>query len=462
MSSTFDYLILVVIVFAIYLFTGVYPFRKTTRERFLISNRKLGGISNGFSIAASKIGGGLLVTYSTLFFAFGWSAIFYFVGIIIGYLFFYLFAFKLVDESKEKNYYTVADYFSNKFGNKVGLVIGVLTTFSVLGWIFTNLAAGGIILSNISDISPFFTTIALALVIGLYLYVGGFASVIKTDVIQYIALLTIAIIFALLLYTSDSQTHDIQVSSVPMGMIVGFILLGILFPMGSAELWQRIYSSKSKKEFKKSLVIASVSYVVLGIFLSIICFRILAVVPSSILSVKNELKLTLGVEHLVKNIHPLLPFVWLVAYLSAIISSADTYVYTTASSLVQDLLQKSGRINDSQVVSKIKISIIFLLVSGVIVAYFFPDVVSLTFLFVGISLVISSLAYFSRVKKLKKSKRSFYISGLTGFFSVVCHFILSGFEANIITALIGFGSATIYLLFSLLFTRLKVHRSELN
>ena len=127
---------------------------------------------------------------------------------------------------------------------------------------------------------------------------------------------------------------------------------------------------------------------------------------------------------------------------------------------MQDLLQKSGRINDSQVVSKIKISIIFLLISGVIVAYFFPDVVSLTFLFVGISLVISSLAYFSRVKKLNKSKRSFYISGLIGFFSVVFHFIISGFEANIITALIGFGTATFFLLFSLLFPRLRENRSE--
>jgi solute:Na+ symporter, SSS family len=455
MSNTTEYLILVVIVFAIYLITGIFPFSKLNRENFLISGRKLGGISNGFSIAASKIGGGLLVTYSTLFFAFGWSAIFYFAGIIIGYLFFYLFAFKLVNESKENNYYTVADYFSNKFGNKVGLVIGVLTTCSVLGWIFTNLAAGGIILSNITDISPIFTTITLALVIGLYLYVGGFSSVIKTDIIQYIALLTIASIFVLVLYTTDFQTHDIQVSSVPIGLNIGFVFLGILFPMGSGELWQRIYSSRNTKEFKKSLVIASVSYVVLGIFLSIICFRILAVVPSSLLSVKNELKLTLGVEYLVKNIHPILPFVWLVAYLSAIISTADTFVFTTASSIVQDLLQKSGRIKAEQVVSVIKLSIIVLLILGVIVAYFFPDVVSLTFLFVGISLVISSLAYFSRVEKLKKSRRSFYISGLIGFCSVSFHFIVSGFEANITTALIGFGSATICLLLTLLWNRKK-------
>jgi len=103
----------------------------------------------------------------------------------------------------------------------------------------------------------------------------------------------------------------------------------------------------------------------------------------------------------------------------------------------------------------IKLSIGFLLILGIIVAYFFPDVVSLTFLFVGISLVISSLAYFSRVEKLKNSKRSFYFSGLIGFFSVFIHFVISGFKANIITALIGFCLATIGLLLTILLNKIK-------
>jgi len=73
---TFDYLIIVVIILSIYLLIGTFPISIPTREKFLISSRKLGGIPNGFSIAASKIGGGLLVTYSTLFFAFGWGPYF--------------------------------------------------------------------------------------------------------------------------------------------------------------------------------------------------------------------------------------------------------------------------------------------------------------------------------------------------------------------------------------------------
>ena len=350
---------------------------------------------------------------------------------------FTFFAFKLVDESKAKNYYTVADYFTARFGKKVGLLVGLLTTLSVLGWIFTNLIAGGVLLSNLTNLSSLFTTITLALVIGFYLYIGGFDSVVKTDIIQYVALIIIAIVFSLVLVTGDFKTHEVITSTIPIGQIVGFILLGILFPMGSGELWQRIYASESKQEFKKSLVIASASYVFLGVVLSIICFKVLSI-SSSALPSKDELKLALGVENVVKDIHPLLPFVWLIAYLSAIISSADTFVYTTASSVVQDLMQKSGKVKDEKVVSTIKMSIIFLLLFGIIVSKVYPEVASLTFLFLGISLIISSLAYFSRKEKLIGRTTLFLISGIIGLISVFIHFGLLGFTANTLTGLIGF------------------------
>ncbi len=444
-----EYLLIVVIVLAIYLIVGIFPFSKSNRENYLISGRKLKGFSNGFSIAASKIGGGLLVTYSTLFFAFGWSAFFYFIGIIIGYIFFYIFAFKLVGESKTNNYYTVADYFTARFGKKVGLLVGLLTTLSVLGWIFTNLIAGGILLSNLTHLSSLFTTITLALVIGFYLYIGGFDSVVKTDIIQYIALIIITVVFSLVLVTGDFKTQEVITTTIPIGQIISFILLGILFPMGSGELWQRIYASDSKKEFKKSLVIASISYVFLGVVLSIICFKVLSISSDSLPN-QDELKLALGVENIVKDIHPLLPFVWLIAYLSAIISSADTFVYTTASSIVQDLFQKSGKLKDDKVVSTVKVTIIFLLIFGIIISKIYPEVTSLTFLFLGISLVISSLAYFSKKEKLSGKNNIILISGAIGLLSVFVHFILLGFTANTLTGLIGFIISFIVLLISLL------------
>ena len=73
-------LIIILVYFLFVVFIGIFPGRKSGKEVFLISGRNLGGFSNGLSIAASKIGGGLLVTYSTLVFTFGMGAFYIFVG----------------------------------------------------------------------------------------------------------------------------------------------------------------------------------------------------------------------------------------------------------------------------------------------------------------------------------------------------------------------------------------------
>ncbi len=416
-------LIISAIILLLYLIIGIFPSSKTGRENYLISNRNLKGISNGFSIAASKIGGGLLVTYSTFFFVYGWSAFFYFIGIIIGYLLFYLFAGKLLAESKDNSYYTLADYFSYKYGKKVGIIVGILTTISVFGWILTNLVAGGVLLAEMTDLSSLFTTFTLCIVIGIYLFIGGFNSVIKTDKIQYAALLIIAIVFGYIIFSGITINPQIDTEEIPIGKIAGFILLGIFFPMGSAELWQRVYASNSQKDLLKSILIASVSYIVLGIVVSLIC---VAIINTNILSnTPDAIKLAIGVKELTYTIHPALPIIWLIAYLSAIISSADTFVYTTASSIVQDIIEKSKPKQSKHTVYNIRIAIVVLLIISLIISLVYPNVVGLTIFFVGITLVISGLAYFSLLKKVRFTPTVFITSAIAGSLSVIVHFGIS-------------------------------------
>ncbi len=436
-----SFLIISAITLALYLIVGVFPSSRTGREYFLISNRNLKGIPNGFSIAASKIGGGLLVTYSTFFFVFGWSAFFYFVGIIIGYLIFYKFAKNLLTESKTQSYYTLADYFSHRYGNKVGVVIGVLTTISVFGWILTNLVAGGVLLAEMSGLSSFFTTFSLAIVIGTYLFIGGFNSVVKTDFIQYAALLIIAIVFCFVLYNGVQIDPQIKVDNIPIGKIIGFILLGIFFPMGSAELWQRVYASNSPKDLKRSILIASFSYILLGTVVSLIC---IAITNANILVGKPDAtKLAIGVKELTQSIHPALPIIWLIAYLSAIISSADTFVYTTASSIVQDIVEKSNKSQITNTIKNIRITIILLLMSGLIISLVYPNIVGLTILFVGITLVISGISYFSLIKRIKINPATVIISATVGSLFVFVHFFISGGKSIVVTSLIGIATTSL-------------------
>ena len=94
----------IIIYFALTLFIGFSSGRKKTTNGFLIADRSLGTFSGLSTILSSKIGAGLLVSYVAAVYAFGISALWYFVGCSLGYLIFYLFIIKLkknVSSTKE-------------------------------------------------------------------------------------------------------------------------------------------------------------------------------------------------------------------------------------------------------------------------------------------------------------------------------------------------------------------------
>lgn len=413
----------------IILFAGIRPASKMKgKDTFLISNRLLPGSSNGYSIAASKIGGGLLITYSTIFFIYGLQAFWVFIGYILGYFVFYYFARKIHQESREHQYYTMADYFHHHYGKSAGIAIGILCTLSVGGWILTNLIAGGMLLSIISGWPTLLTTSLLAIIIAAYLLKGGFNSVVRTDVIQFFSLIIIGFIISIALYQTDDPLSPATVSiwgseTLPIGKIIFFIVIGLLFPMGSAELWQRVYAANSSKDYFKATTIASLSFFVFGSLLSFICYQLMTV--ESLQNIAPELRLVTGIAEIMNSIHPSLSALWFVVFFAAILSSADTFIYTTASSAVQDIALRMGWIKETEVLRWIRFSIILLAVFGVIGSVIFEDIVSVTFYFLGLTLILATVAYATWISN-KLTTRALLIPMATGFIAATYSAIFQG------------------------------------
>lgn len=436
--------IIILLVLLLYLVVGIYPRKSSDRETYLISSRKLNGIDNGLSIGSSKVGGGLLVVYSSFFFHYGWPAFAYFLGIILGYILFYKFAVKLRRESSDKKLYTVADYFRVRYGNRAGVIAGALTTISVFGWIITNLVAGGKLLSEMAEISSILGTAILGIVIAAYLYIGGFDAVVRTDKLQYVALIIIAAIFSFVLFSGVTVENAVNgTERIPIPTVLGFFALGILFPMGSAELWQRVYASRDVQSLKSSLIFASASYVLIGIIFSLICITIMGSIQVE--GMDDSLKLVFGVKQLLMDLHPMLAAVWVVAYMSAVISSADTFVYTTASSIVQDLWERVGTLDRKLTVPRIRNVVLILVGVAALVAFVFDRIVDVTMLFVGITLVLSALGYLStsRLTWMRLTNNGVVIVGTLGASLVIGHFIVNGGSGNILTTIIGFLSVLV-------------------
>ena len=389
MKLTFiDYSIIIIYLLGL-VWVGARRGQLAGKEAFLISGRKLDGLWSGFTIAASKVGGGLLVTYSALVFAFGVQAIWLFVGYIVGYFVFYWLARELLAESQRFQYYTFADYFAHRYGTRVGLVIGVVCTLSLSGWIFTNLIAGGALFGSLTGISPEWATIILLTVISAYLFAGGFHAVVRTDFIQYLSILVILGIVCLVLLTLPAGPEvSISQTDMPLGRILIFFFVGALYPMGSAELWQRVYATRSQESLIKAVSIASGSIFLLGVVLSYVCLKLrhLGIVTEG---TPPELGLVSGVA---QAVGPTLAGLWLVAYASAIMSSADTFLFSTGSALSQDVLERAGLFPSSQPVRNLRIVLVFLYVATIVGTFLFKSVVDVTFFFASLTMTLGVAA----------------------------------------------------------------------
>ena len=322
MLSALD-LLFIASYFILILIVGLCFARKETKEDYLIGGRKLKTLSSAFTITASKVGGGLLLTYTALVYVYGLAALWFFMGIVFGYVIFYFFAKKLKKLSDQKKYYTLPDFFFDQYGKLAGYIAAIIVFVTMFGWVIVNFIGGAKILENFTTISFETSTALVGMVILAYLLVGGFKAVVKTDSIQLFGILILFILMVYLLVSNPTALHnaDFNLFSISIGSIISFFLAGVLFPMASAELWQRVYAVKDEQTLKKSLITASALYVTIGVFLLFIGL----VIRNSFIGIDPDNSLILGLSRLLPSGFSGLA---IVVFYSAIMSSADTFLFT--------------------------------------------------------------------------------------------------------------------------------------
>jgi Na+/proline symporter len=154
--------------------------------------------------------------------------------------------------------------------------------------------------------------------------------------------------------------------------------------MASPELWQRVYAIKDQKHFKRSLFLSSVFYFIIGFILLLIGLVIRAAIPD----ISAETSLIVGFSRLLP-----VGFAGLsvVIIYSAISSSADTYMFTTAASVTQDFLEKTGLTQKEKLRNTMRVSLIVLMTLGITMALVLKDIIDTTFFFVSLTMSLGFL-----------------------------------------------------------------------
>lgn len=425
MLTITDYLIISAY-FLLILVVGALTGRKQEKEEFLISGRKLTSLQATSTIFSSRIGAAILLTYTALVYMYGMGALWYFIGSVFGLFVFYFFGLKVKKLADKEKFYTMPDFFFFLKGKTAGYLATIVTIIIMFGWVVLNFTAGAKLVSEYTPISYGLSVIIVGSIILVYLVAGGFDAVVKTDIVQTFGIFLLFVLMMYLLTTTGTKPglSFMDLFSIPAMQIVSFFLAGFFIPMASPELWQRVYAIKDKKNFRRSIIMSSLFYIIVGFILLLIGLVIRADIPD----IAPDTSLIVGFSRLL----PVgLAGLSVVIIYSSVSSSADTYMFTASASVTQDFLEKTGLTKTANLRTTMRWSMLVLMVLGVGMALILRDIVDATFFFVSLTmslgLLVLVLWIYPRINRL-----SVWLSILFCLIGVIVPAILFGISEQLV------------------------------
>ena len=212
--------------------------------------------------------------------------------------------------------------------------------------------------------------------------------------------------------------------SLPAMQIISFFLAGFFIPMASPELWQRVYAIKDKKNFRRSIILSSVFYIIVGFILLLIGLVIRADIPN----IEPDTSLIVGFSRLL----PVgLAGLSVVIIYSSVSSSADTYMFTASASVSQDFLEKTGLTKSDNMRKTMRYSMVVLMMLGVGMALILRDIVDTTFFFVSLTMSLGLLVLGLWIYP-KMNRLSVWLSILFCLIGVIVPAILIGISEQLV------------------------------
>ncbi len=370
---------------------GLWSSRKQNEEDYLIAGRTLRTAGFIASVVASYIGGAAIVAYTAFVYEFGISAITLFLGTAVGFLMFIPYAMKIHDFSSEKRFHTLSDYYFFKFNKKAGVLSAIILLVVYFGMLLNQFIAGSSILSIISGWSYESSLFISGTVILFYLLAGGFSSVIKTDVFQYVVLILLFVLILILFKPSQAEAHMHLFSLEKMNplMTVVFFVFGVFIVFQSAEYWQRVYAAGDKKVVRQGLRGSALLVIISGFVLSFVGL----IAQHYVKDIPSSHAFAAGLQQLISDR-------WLGAGLvlifAAIMSSADTIIFVLASSMAKDFSAADKKQIFPALMKKTRFFILLYGVAGMGLAFFFRDIIEV-FKFItglGFSIIPSLIGSF--------------------------------------------------------------------
>jgi SSS family solute:Na+ symporter len=259
---------------------------------------------------------------------------------------------------------------------------------------------------------------------------GGFNSVVKTDIFQFIVLGILIIIIASVLKTG-SQVPLTYMNPFKAGpvYITAFLLLGVLRLFAGQDYWQRVYAMRDEKVVKQSFLISGILLCLVAVILTYIGL----VARTQFPSIDPDLAVLYSFTRLVPKA---LTNLVSIAFFAAVLSSADTVLFMLGMNLTNDFfqIQKNKR-------NYTRLAVAGIGIAAMLLALTFTSLVDLAILIKSIGLILPPIVLFIWWTEGDKNAITLSIA-LTSI--LVIGFAFGGFMRPELSFIAIFGSTLFY------------------
>ena len=375
----------------------VYARKNENAEDYFLGGRKLNGAVAALSAQASDMSGWLLMGLPGSVYALGTGQAWIAIGLFIGTVCNWLFISRRLRRYtiRANNALTLPTYFENRFHDKKRVLLFIYSvTIVIVFLVYTAsaLAAGGKLFNSVFGVEYKIALTIGAAVILIYTFMGGFLAVCTTDFVQGTLMLIGLLVVPLVAYgaISGNVTEVLDASKVaggasaylslmsnggkPYGVIdiISQVAWGLGY-CGMPHILVRFMAVRDEKELNKSKGIAIVWVALSLAFACIIGVFGRAYLYPGLLTDGAEEKVF--IEMIIKMFTvdyrlPIIGGLFLCGILAAIMSTADSQLLVSASSVAEDIfrgvIKKDA--DDKTVLTMSRITVLVIAVLAYIIA----------------------------------------------------------------------------------------------
>ncbi|MEN3044282.1 MAG: sodium/proline symporter [Candidatus Hydrothermales bacterium] len=278
----FPHHIVIWVVFVFYLFLllfiGFFAQRKFSRtyEDFVVAGKNLGKWVTAISASASAESAWLILGLSGYGFIYGFGSYWIALGGILGYWFNALFIISQLKKDTDRfKSLTISDYIESKLNDKYHIfrtLSAIIVTFFMTAYVVAQFTGSGKQLEGMGLASYKVGVLIGGLIIAIYVILGGYAAVSYTDLIQGILMVFVLAIFPLIAIFVIGGPFEFFKKAGELGLthlwgpdkfsffVLGFLIgeaIGIAFGYpGMPHVVIRYFTVKDIKEGKRAGLIA--------------------------------------------------------------------------------------------------------------------------------------------------------------------------------------------------------------